>query len=306
LTPTVDFRKKLAQRIEGNGNKSLSDEDLIGFSKEFIEVLGESNSMSSMKLYRYMPFNYNNIRSIEKGAIYLSEIGKMNDVFEGLTLVHDSQTIDFKDLHDLVYLKSFSEEKDNLLMWSHYGDNHKGLCIEYELKHILNQQDNEKNNLGILYHLFPVIYLENRVDDESAFNNLKYASKSINQYKSDLKDKNVPEDVEWHKDIKSLFLIKSKKWEYEKEWRIAVTFMQMNEKDEEPYDGNKVLYNINNQNIPFDCITSIYFGANLENDKQEHIEEIVSRLNNDKDKKISVYKNILNPGEYKLDTELIV
>ena len=144
MTPTVDFRKKLTQRIEGNGNKSLSDEDLIGFSKEFIEVLGESKSMSSMKLYRYMPFNYNNIRSIEKGAIYLSEIGKMNDVFEGLTLVHDSQTIDFKDLHDLVYLKSFSEEKDNLLMWSHYGDNHKGLCIEYDLKHILNQQDNEK------------------------------------------------------------------------------------------------------------------------------------------------------------------
>ncbi len=83
MTLTVDFRKELVHRIEENGNKGLSDMDLMEFSKGLIQKLKKSNSV---KLYRYMPFNYNSVRSIETGSIYLSEVGKMNDVFEGLTL----------------------------------------------------------------------------------------------------------------------------------------------------------------------------------------------------------------------------
>ncbi|MFC3681373.1 DUF2971 domain-containing protein [Bacterioplanoides pacificum] len=30
---------------------------------------------------------------------------------------------------------SLTETRDNLLMWSHYGDNHRGLVIEYNINH---------------------------------------------------------------------------------------------------------------------------------------------------------------------------
>ncbi len=46
---------------------------------------------------------------------------------------------------------SFSAVSDSILMWSHYGKNHQGFCIEYEL---------EKFDLGdaFLKNLYPVIY----------------------------------------------------------------------------------------------------------------------------------------------------
>lgn len=297
------FREKLTTMIKNNENKALDDLQLLAFSESFVENIRQ---MDSMKLYRFMPFNYNNLRSIEKNNLYLSEIGKMNDVFEGLTLAHPSQEINFKDLYDLVYLKSFSEKKESLLMWSHYGDNHKGLCVEYDLKHLTNQVGGQNTNHDILWHLFPVVYLENRIDDKSAFEKLKYASKSIEDYKHDLKNKNFHDDNIWHEDIKSLFLMKSEEWEYEKEWRIAVTFSQINECADEIDDKKALLYNVNGRIVDFDCITSIYCGANLESDKIDHVKEIVSRLNNEKDYKISVFKNILKSDEYKLDARKIL
>lgn len=297
----MSYRNKLLQRIQDNENKTLSDDQLLEFSKEFIKEL---KSKKSFKLYRYVPFNYNNIRSIETGYVYLSEIGKMNDVFEGLTLSDTTGKIDFKDLHDLLYLKSFSEEKDNLLMWSHYADNHRGMCIEYDLKHIVNKSHENKRDFGVLYHLFPVVYLENRVDDKEAFINLNYAAKSIGEYKYDLNNNNCHAHTKVHEDIKSMFLIKSKNWEYEKEWRIAVTFTQINE-DSKYIDKDKAdLYQINNQNIFFDCITSIYCGANLGKDKVKHVEEIVTRLNNNRSDKIYTYECKLDSSEYKLTYEL--
>lgn len=297
----MSYRNKLLQRIQDNGNKTLSDDQLLEFSREFIKEL---KSKKSFKLYRYVPFNYNNMRSIETSYVYLSEIGKMNDVFEGLTLSDPTGKIDFKDLHDLLYLKSFSEDKDNLLMWSHYADNHKGMCIEYDLVNILNQVYENKVDSGILYHLFPVVYLENRVDDKEAVSNLKYAAKSIGEYKYDLNNNNCHADTEWHEDIKSMFLIKSKNWEYEKEWRVAVTFTQINEDSKDVAKDKADLYQINNQNIFFDCITSIYCGANLDKDKIKHVEEIVTRLNNNRSDKIYTYECKLHSSEYKLTYQL--
>ena len=157
-----------------------------------------------------------------------------------------------------------------------------------------------------MYHLFPVVYLYNRIDDKEVFINLKYAVKSIREYKYDLNNNNCHADTEWHEDIKSMFLIKSKNWEYEKEWRVAVTFTQINEESKDVAKDKADLYQINNQNIFFDCITSIYFGANLGKDKIKHVEEIVTRINNNRANKIFTYECKLDSREYKLNYELIL
>mgnify|MGYP002227506002 FL=1 len=47
-------------------------------------------------------------------------------------------------MQDTVLVGCFSERNDSLLMWSHYADEHRGLCIGYNLHDLI------KN-----YELFP-------------------------------------------------------------------------------------------------------------------------------------------------------
>ena len=92
---------------------------------------------------------------------------------------------------------SFTENKDNLVMWSHYANNHSGFCIEYDLSKI------ERENKLIEY-LLPVIYTEN------IFEMTENLSRQ-------LKGKSVG-------NIMLLSpLYKYKDWSYEKEWRLVLT-----------------------------------------------------------------------------------
>ncbi len=85
----------------------------------------------------------------------------------------------------------FSEESTNILMWSHYADNHRGICIEYEfsegtLPHSKIQKVNYCNQI-------PQITVEN-------FN------QSTREEKQSM--------------LKELSILKSEIWGYEKEWRL--------------------------------------------------------------------------------------
>ena len=56
-----------------------------------------------------------------------------------------------------IHVACFSETKESILMWSHYADNHKGFCVEYDFK-----------ELGIsnpfARFIFPVIYTDTIFD----------------------------------------------------------------------------------------------------------------------------------------------
>lgn len=90
---------------------------------------------------------------------------------------------------------SFSATKDPIVMWSHYADNHRGFCMEYDISSI---------NDFSRRMLFPVIYQNDMFDttkylveaicNKGTFNNL-FGSLQI--------------------------LYKSPEWSYEKEWRLA-------------------------------------------------------------------------------------
>jgi hypothetical protein len=83
---------------------------------------------------------------------------------------------------------SFSEINNSLLLWSHYADNHKGICIEYDLL---------KEDPSNINHLFPMIYCNNIYKLE-LFEKLTRIQKI------------------------GLTINKCKDWEYEKEWRVIV------------------------------------------------------------------------------------
>lgn len=108
---------------------------------------------------------------------------------------------------------SFTVQRDNILMWSHYANNHKGFCIEYSI---------DKTNIfnNILLNLSPVIYSPKREKINEFFVN----NKSI---------------FEWYK--KGL-LKKSDLWSYEEEWRLILTKNDCSLKGISPFFPIKAIY----------------------------------------------------------------
>lgn len=92
---------------------------------------------------------------------------------------HENQIID-----DRTGLLCLVERPDNLLMWAHYGDSHKGVCLEFDTSEWLFR-------LAAKIHYsetYPLVDTANQ----------------------------TPEEI-----MRETLLRKSKEWEYEQEWRIV-------------------------------------------------------------------------------------
>lgn len=147
------------------------------------------------------------------------------------------------NLTDKFLVSCLTTEKDNILMWSHYANNHKGFCIEYDLSEAKNNylklNEEEKNTFN---NLFPVVYSENR--------------KEIINYNF-----NGDTFLSWY--LLGL-LRKYHVWSYEKEWRLALL------KQEYP-----------DQIIKFFPIKAVYCGCKMSKEEIEKIEEIIREKNID-------------------------
>lgn len=82
----------------------------------------------------------------------------------------------------------FSEQVNNILMWSHYGDKHKGFCLEFDTKNIMEASQEKTYEVN-----YP---------------------KTNKYHKLSILDLLNPELLE------RLLTTKSREWGYEKEWRI--------------------------------------------------------------------------------------
>ncbi|HHL1990313.1 TPA: DUF2971 domain-containing protein [Acinetobacter baumannii] len=102
-----------------------------------------------------------------------------------------------------IYICSFSERFDSILMWAHYTNNHSGFCIEYDI----SKSDSRYHFRQCLY---PVIY------DENIFDLTSYLERDIGS-----------------NDYNNLYIIqavirKALDWSYEHEWRIIHPFGTLN------------------------------------------------------------------------------
>ena len=94
---------------------------------------------------------------------------------------------------NMMRIACFTTKADNLPMWSHYADSHKGICLEYCTAEIVGAAIREK--------LFPVLYVDQLPDmmPLSATHSMP---------------KKTPEYLASHK---------LDDWEYEDEWRLLYT-----------------------------------------------------------------------------------
>lgn len=141
-------------------------------------------------------WSYSDIKKIRK---YASLNAKIKEEKEAINLASDEQLLSFfqngtyaleaylEMLDKQIGVLSLTKHEDNLLMWSHYANEHKGFIVEFDKEHTYFNQN--KNNLASLRKVnYDAIRPEIKIDlNENQF---------------------------------EIFLTKSKEWEYEAEYRV--------------------------------------------------------------------------------------
>lgn len=175
-------------------------------------------------LYKYKPMNQFTLDIIASKRIYYAFPESFNDPFDtkcyftrstAIAICTDADKVArvFPDAPDIMVfeqknvssdintfqdkLKNFgivslAESATDILMWSHYADNHKGICIELERS--------ENNALG----------------DHEKTDKVKYTQR----YPS-LSSNILLDNEKFNSSLKRVLYTKSKQWEYEKEWRTV-------------------------------------------------------------------------------------
>lgn len=280
--PYEKYHKELKRIFTEETNGLIGDDDL----EQFTHFIHNNWATENIKLYRYSPANFYNIRNFETGKLRLTENGNLNDIYEGLPVdlyeQLDARTV--KMLGDLAYIKCFSETNDNTLMWSHYADQHKGFCVEYDLSELEADAD-------VINHIFPIFYSTTRYLDTD----IAEMVRELKELNYDIENNNFPSYSPYLEDMTALFLHKSKAWEYEKEWRIVYTNLQIQEIDD-PLLSKYI--------VPFECATGVYLGYRIDAEIKDNILEIVDRIN-DRNKhthrtKIKVFQTQLDARTYDL------
>lgn len=252
------LRSDFSETLEFWGENANND-DVLDFSLYRLPEALETSE--SFKLYRYMPANYYAIRGFETQKIHLSSNGVMNDVYEGIPncVLSDNAENDIQQLSNLAVMCCFSETPTNPIMWSHYADSNRGICIEYDLKKL------KSDPYKLAKHLFPIIYATERPFKQD----LQQLIHDLNQLCRDIADRNVYDGETDFNRVLPILETKGTEWSYEKEWRIVFTKKQLYDEDDSVLDSG---------NIPFECVSGIYLGVRIDPEYRQNIIEICERF----------------------------
>lgn len=209
-------------------------------------------------LYKYVPLKY--VADIlDNNRLYLSDGTNFNDPFE-ITVTdkkkHKSSHIE--GLHILSLTNSYR----NKLIWSHYTDSNKGVCLTVKVPNHL---------------VYPICYTGKRVYEDSDIDDI--ISSSIKKVK-----KNVNNDFSLLNKNKKIAYIKHKKWLYEKEYRIV---FDNNDESGLIFEAGKWFMSVK--------ITNIYLGVNFNKNKPEIQREILNACDRNK---MKVTQMILSDCDY--------
>jgi hypothetical protein len=135
---------------------------------------------------------------------------------------------------------SFSAIHDSIIMWSHYADNHKGFCVEYELEPLMDGH-------ACWYNLYKVIY------SRKLYDLTRWAELMIGPDR-DQSNPVYPLLATIHKFYG---------WKYEEEWRLVLLDSKLNDD--------------RNYNVP--TPTRVLLGSKMETSSKKELREICKERN---------------------------
>jgi hypothetical protein len=137
-----------------------------------------------------------------------------------------------------------TEKPDNLLMWAHYADCHRGFAVELDGTHPFFDQRKSPNDL--IRHLKKVSYAPERPQ--------------VTLFDPDA----VPEEFVLSL-VSSFFLTKSTEWEYEQEWRMILPVPEV----PDPYTAMHLFP------FPPTLVTGLVFGCRMPPGRKQGILELL-------------------------------
>lgn len=144
-------------------------------------------------LYKYRNIDINTLSLIAEEKVRISDFNYFNDPTDPIIKLQIEALPEIKDMVNKIKICSLSSEYDNFLMWSHYSNEHKGICIAYDISKI------KEYNKTILKK---VIYTK-KIQIYKPYNHI-FENTILNEENNFI----------------SLFYLKHKNWKYEKEYRI--------------------------------------------------------------------------------------
>lgn len=237
--------------------QGLDDEALEYYKKAMYyktSVKTDLDEKDYVHLYSFRRFNEYSLSDLINNEITVAPSKRMNDPFDSIINLWGSEEQLGKTCKEREHIKNLSKSFDyfrirsfcngnttrtlkNILMWSHYADEHRGYCIKYKLsKHFIKQDEND-----CFEHMFlkPIIY---RKDKEKV---------------------DISEMTTINTDL--AFATKHRSWKYENEVRLIV----YNPNKEEAFYGIPLDKD--------SCIEAIYFGCKCEQKTINTIKNLFSK-----------------------------
>lgn len=196
---------------------------------------------------------------LDNHRLYLSDGKNFNDPFE--ITVTDKKNHSIRHIEGL-HILSLTNSFRNKLIWSHYTDSHKGVCITVKVP----------NNV-----VYPICYSTKRIYEDSDIDDIISSSTKITK-------KSVEKDFSLLSKDKKIAYIKDKKWMYEKEYRVV---FDKSDEDGLIYHDGKWFMSVK--------ITNIYFGANFERNKVEIQRKIIEACERNK---VKITQMVLSDTDY--------
>lgn len=188
----------------------------------------------------------------------------MPDPFKDFKAILDYHTPRIRDqiaeiFREQIGILSLTESRNNNLMWSHYSNSHQGFVIGFDSNHPFFYQ--KVSDFDELRHLRKVEYREKR-----------------------------PSGPMTELEGVDVFLVKSKQWEYENEWRIIRPLVDADEViDVKPFP-------IHLFSFPKEIVQEVIFGYNMIDAHKEELRTLI----NVKYKNTQLFQASVNDDDYGL------
>ena len=253
------------------------------YKNKFIpNVLYKYNSLLDDRYVDFKEENQKRLDSLKENKLWVSHYKKFNDPFEFKMMTIDTERLndtEWKIEHiescldlfkDRTLISCFSSDGNNMPMWAHYANNHKGYCVKYS---VLKPGS-----------IFPVLYEPIRVKSAVIITNL-----ISEMYKGYEKGLSEPTE-EFYKYFSYFYLSLACKhifWNYENEYRLLYPNFSLEQKGGKLVD----LYEVGLK------VDAIYIGYNCDAEYVSNLMEIGKTI------ECEVYK--MDFDEYSEDFSLI-